>query len=1171
MPPESTTSTSTPKSNRVGAESIADYITSKLGIATSDSLKNLIQIQIQSLELQKKTELSLFKLANAKEVAVGSSSKPSAEGVAVNENKETAAVAPKTELAEKIEAKPVLLAGFTEEGFKSFKEKMPEILAKSFEGLLKKASSGAKKTGDTKESGGFSLLDGLLTGLKVIAGGGILIVAGLAALVKGLMDDGPFKGLMTILSKGGIMGGIKLIETGAKMFTASLIKLVKSPLGLLRWVGGKILKVVNTFRKFGTSIKDLFSGSIGKIASMLPKGGLLDTILKPFKSIFKVFAGPLARKIPVIGALISFASAISRFKNGDWILGLLDIASGLTNFLYLTGIGTAPAIAIGIGIDALTAFLDYKGGTGEEKKTGTQVVLEYFKGMGKRIAENADKLPVIGPVIRAVGFFKKKEWVRGLKNLAMIVPLVEGVLGFLGDEDAKQTESGKFAVAAVNYFSRFGKWASEKIQNLPIIGSIIRGVKLLFTNPLEAFKIMAEGGLSILGGIVNFFKDDDAPKENNLETGKSFISSIYNWIRSKLIDLPVIGGMIKGLEKWFSDPMGALQIMADNGFSMLGRIVNFFKGDDQPKENNLETGKGFVSSIVNWMREKISNIPYLGAMMKGLKNFLTSPLEGLKIMAANGMTMFNNVVSFFSDTEVPGADGETVVKKGFISRISEWVTEKINNFPVIGGLIKGLKFWFTNPAQALQIMANNGLSMLGSIVNFFKGDDEPKEESIEAGKGFISSIYNWFKEKIYKLPIIGSLIEGLKLWVSDPIKALTILRDKGFSMVGSIVNFFTDTEAQEDAVPSERGFISSFYEWAKTKLENLPIIGGLIKGLRIFAKDPIGAMKEMAANGLGLFKNIVNFFSNEEKPKEEDITPPKSFTQTLMDLFKDKLKKVWENLNWAVRKGLTAILPDGLLKTLGIVDTKEEEKKDAAPSKMAQAATNVSQAASNVSEFREAYKERTGDEKRDLAVQQIQAQLDSKNPKVRERALKDIDAKEKELNYKFKRPSEASVVPAIVPETIKDTIENGPSVAPAADAAAPITIAPATIGAGNPASLAALTPAKQSQANASSAPVVSIAQQSSAPKEQSVKLGGNAEGALFAIANNTGGANQNLKGLIGGFNALAKALEEKLGIQAPIVAPAANNGPTAAEYAHRGNSEISSFRSTMETARPRGF
>jgi len=44
----------------------------------------------------------------------------------------------------------------------------------------------------------------------------LAIIGGLAALVKGIMDDGPFKGLMKVLSRIGIEGGIELVKRGAE-------------------------------------------------------------------------------------------------------------------------------------------------------------------------------------------------------------------------------------------------------------------------------------------------------------------------------------------------------------------------------------------------------------------------------------------------------------------------------------------------------------------------------------------------------------------------------------------------------------------------------------------------------------------------------------------------------------------------------------------------------------------------------------------------------------------------------------------------------------------------------------------------------------------------------------------------------------------------------------------
>ena len=47
---------------------------------------------------------------------------------------------------------------------------------------------------------------------KKLIGPALLILGGLAAFITGIMTDGPLKGFLSLLAKGGIMGGLKLLS-----------------------------------------------------------------------------------------------------------------------------------------------------------------------------------------------------------------------------------------------------------------------------------------------------------------------------------------------------------------------------------------------------------------------------------------------------------------------------------------------------------------------------------------------------------------------------------------------------------------------------------------------------------------------------------------------------------------------------------------------------------------------------------------------------------------------------------------------------------------------------------------------------------------------------------------------------------------------------------------------
>ena len=82
-------------------------------------------------------------------------------------------------------------------------------------------------------------------------------------------------------------------------------------------------------------------------------GGVLSKLLPAVLGPFKV----IARRLPIIGSLISFYEAYKKFKAGgidNIIFGIMDIAAGIA--YAFPGVGTA----IGLGVDVLQYFLKNK-------------------------------------------------------------------------------------------------------------------------------------------------------------------------------------------------------------------------------------------------------------------------------------------------------------------------------------------------------------------------------------------------------------------------------------------------------------------------------------------------------------------------------------------------------------------------------------------------------------------------------------------------------------------------------------------------------------------------------------------------------------------------------------------------------------------------------------------
>lgn len=213
-------------------------------------------------------------------------------------------------------------------------------------GILKKILKGVT----TKQ--GMGLLAGLLaSGLLAIGGLVGFLMTGksefLGSLVKGLYKGGVL--VKTTLKK-------VLSLPFAKDVVGALGESIKKRLTTLatpfKFVGKQIGKLLSPLMSVGKTVMG-FIGRFGKILSPIKKIG---------GSVVKGVASKLSKaglkRIPGIGFLIGLGLAINRFRKGDVIGGLLELASGSAGFLDLLVPGLG--FAIGIAIDLYSLSRDIK-------------------------------------------------------------------------------------------------------------------------------------------------------------------------------------------------------------------------------------------------------------------------------------------------------------------------------------------------------------------------------------------------------------------------------------------------------------------------------------------------------------------------------------------------------------------------------------------------------------------------------------------------------------------------------------------------------------------------------------------------------------------------------------------------------------------------------------------
>jgi hypothetical protein len=401
-----------------------------------------------------------------------------------------------SKLEKKEEPKPILFAGFTPEGLSIVEKVLPPLIS----GLIDKANKD-KTTKDSK---------GGISDLSMLAG-----LAGLVTLAYGLQTEGPFKGLAKLASKGllSVSGFTKVINNVARKLIDGLIDLPKKLLkSFTRSIGAIFGK--------GAALKTFKTG-LGALKGFVPK------MLKGALLVLK--------KVPFVGGLISLGFAVSRFKSGDYVGGGLEILSGIAQTFGLAPLSWA--------IDGLNAVLDIKAGGATGKQT--QAKLDILKGMGDWIAEKIIKLPMIGPLIKAVKHLANREWKKGLKQLAYALPVVDAVAAFLGDEEASDTAKGiAGAVKGVNW-SEIGSWLFSTFKNVPIIGPLMKAMEHFQSKDyLKGLKQLAYIApvFEIIGSLLGDSETGTVSAAIG-DWGKDLVTDLSKWIVDSLTEMIDIGSI----------------------------------------------------------------------------------------------------------------------------------------------------------------------------------------------------------------------------------------------------------------------------------------------------------------------------------------------------------------------------------------------------------------------------------------------------------------------------------------------------------------------------------------------------------------------------------------------------------------------------------------------------
>lgn len=325
---------------------------------------------------------------------------------------------------------------------------------------------------------------------------GALGVGAIALAINAFNDDGPFKGFKQLVSKLMAESSVFLF----KKISTGLAKLVK--LG----IADPIVKLFDDAIKFVGKFSKTAAGGLAK--KVAGGKGFFALIAKKIGGVMaKVAKG--ARWIPGIGAIMSFAFAVGKLKKGDWVGALLEIASGIA--WSVPGVGTA----LGIGIDVLIAFRDFKKSKEPEVK-GDQASSGFFDKMKTAVSGFISKhlydLPVIGRMFKIADSFKElmagniKKGLGGIiGNLVMMIgggayDAVKLAIGIFSEEsDTEPVDDKGDGSIWSKMKTAVGSFLSSKVWSMPIFGRLLKIGKSI--GDVFAGKIVP-GFVSILGNMV---------------------------------------------------------------------------------------------------------------------------------------------------------------------------------------------------------------------------------------------------------------------------------------------------------------------------------------------------------------------------------------------------------------------------------------------------------------------------------------------------------------------------------------------------------------------------------------------------------------------------------------------------------------------------------------------
>ena len=493
-----------------------------------------------------------------------------------------------------------------------------------------------------------------------------------------------------------------------------------------------------------------FLHTIGKVGVM---GGIKWMAVKVGGKLLKV-----VKWIPLIGSLMDFASAYTRFKGGDLGGGLIDLMAGFVTLV--PGVGPW----IGLGLNVLNGILDAKGESGKKiKQQGTgffALVLRALLPFVKVLA----RVPFLGSVISlGLGYMRFK----GGNILGGIIDVLSGVaalfpgpgtaiswgLGILnavldatgGSEKAKEPGGTKNVLKLM--IEKLGKAAIGMTPIGWIIG-FIKGVKLVMKGDFKGGLWKMAEWIGPLGMIANWlFGPKGKMRGEKGEPG--FLMKMAMSLGKALIGMTPIGwviGFIQGVKKVAKgDFKGGLWAMAE-WMGPIGMLASWMFG---PKEGEKpEKGQGsFLWNAIKTLGQAFIGMTPIGWVIgftKGIQKVAKGDFKGGLWAMAEWIGPMGMIANWLYGPE-PGKEKEESIgsKGGFWSSILNFILSvpPLRQIVQIG---KGISAVMDGNFMKAGKHFMYAIPYIGAVLQWFGVGEslgEPNQGDLPKKEGFLTKVF----------------------------------------------------------------------------------------------------------------------------------------------------------------------------------------------------------------------------------------------------------------------------------------------------------------------------------------------------------------------------------------------------------------------------------------------